>query len=558
MLRSVEKLMRKALVSKRCSALLLVGMAALLSTCDGGEAEPAKPVVPAPAIPPLPPPRPVNRPPIELPEDEPTAEERISFYLSLLEGGDEHQVRWASEQLGRDPKAAAGPLAEMLTKNLRKNPFLAQNILTAFATVVPAPGQVPAIGAAAKSPDHLVRKVSAGALGNTGSAEAVPFLLDLLTDSFHVAATQALLAIGRLELPEGFDGLVGRFPDNMQIETAVLALDVLERHLSRERFQAVLSTGLESDQPAILIKSLALLMRLDREKYLPLAKEKLVPLRNSPFEIGVVNALAIGQDPELLPELIEAAGSANPGAAVLALGRLAHYEAEAAVQALWKSTRSGVPDVRRAAWIALIEGGQPKAFARADALLESRDPADRVLGAELLALFPERPSGPLLTATLEDEELLPVARKLASGIALAGYRPGAAPIVRLLAGEKQTSPFQCVDAKAASESLLNLGPLPEEAVAALIPLATSKNEAIRVHTARVLGRACSGPEVRAALVGLLADPSVHVRAQAVVSWLALPEATVDVLLTSYATEADRDMLKTMRKVAFQLFYRWPL
>jgi hypothetical protein len=114
-----------------------------------------------------------------------------------------------------------------------------------------------------------------------------------------------------------------------------------------------------------------------------------------------------------------------------------------------------------------------------------------------------------------------------------------------------------VDAAQASRSLLNLRPLPADAVELLLPLAESENEAIRGHTAKVLGRACAGAKVRDALAGLLADPSVDVRDKALVSWLLLPEATVDVLLASYAAETDPDMVKAMRKVILQLHYRWP-
>jgi len=545
--------MRKTCSSKRISLLSILLLGVSLFGCDGsGTPEPPavnqKPQENVPA--------PVNRPDLELPDEVPTDADRIAFYLSLLEAGDVDQVGWATAQLGQVPEAAAPALGKMLARNVVRNPLLAQNILQVFATTVPGTGQVGPMAAAAKSTDGLVRFTTAPALGNTGDEAAIPVLLDLLGDSDGRVASGALLAIERLGTPAGTQGVVGRFPDQMALSAVSLAMQFLGRALPPERLEPILLTAWESDEPALLISSGVALLELDRA-WLPRVRKKVAPLLKSPFRPLVLNLLARAGDPEILPGLIADAASENRDTAMFAIQRLMHYRTEEAIRALWSAARSANHDIRREAWFALIEAGQENVFKRLDALLTSRIPEDRILAAEVLAGRPERPSGPQLTAALEKEESFEVARKLANAIALLHYREGAVAIAGLLGRETKSSPFHSVDALTASTSLLNLATLPEEAVKILLTLVSSENEAIRVHTTRVLGRACSGPAVRDALAKLLTDPSVHVRSQALVSWLALQEATVAVLVGTYSTETDPDTLKSMRKSILQLYYRWP-
>ncbi len=545
--------MRKTCSSKRISLLFVFLLGACLLACDGRE---------APKLPAVNPksrgmaPDPVDRRVFELPDGVPTDADRIGFYLSLLEGGDADQVRWASTQLGYAPEAAAPALGKLLTRNVGRNPLLAQNILEVFATTVPGAGQIGPMAVAAKSKDGLVRFTCAPALGNTGEEAAVPVLLDLLGDPNGRVAAGAMKALERLGTPAGIQGVVGRFPDRMDLSAAALAVQYLGRVLPGERLEPVLLTAFESDEPALLIASGAGLLELD-QAWLPRVREKVVPLLESLYRPSVLNLLARGADPGILPILIADAASEDRDRALLAIQRLIHYRTDAATKALWKAARSADDEIRREAWFALLEAGQESAFSRVDALLISRDPRDRIIAAEVLAGRPERPSGPQLTAALEKEERFDVARKLATAIALLDDREGAAAIARLLGREAQSSPFRSVDASVASTALLAFRVLPPAAVEILLSLATSENEAIRVHTTRVLGRSCSGARVRDALAKLLADPSVHVRAQALVSWLALKEATVEVLLSAYSTETDPDTVKRMGKVILQLYYRWP-
>lgn len=545
--------MCNACSSKRISLLALLLLQVCLAACDGSEppTSPAR-VKGAPQAPV----KLVVRPELDLPAGEPTDADRIAFYLSTLEAGDADQVRWASAQLGRDPRAAAPALGAMLVRNVVKNPLLAQNILQAFASHVRGAGQVEAMAVAAKSKDGLVRFTTAPALGNTGDDAAVPVLLDLLGDPNGQVASGALKAIERLGTEAGVQGVVGRFPDQMDLLAAALAVQFLGKVLPPERLEPVLLTAFESDEPALLIASGAGLLELD-QAWLPRVREKVKPLLNSLYRPAILNVLALGQDPDLLPGLIADAESEDRDTALFAIQRLTGYRDKAATQALWKAARSENDEIRREAWFALIEAGQESAFKRLDTMLESRNPADRIVAAEVLAGRLERPSGPQLTTALLKEQSFEVARKLATAIALHKYREGAVALVGLLGRETQSSPFQAVDALAASSALLNLGEVPEAAVKLLLALSESKNEAIRVQATRVLGRGCSGPEVRDVLARLLVDPSVHVRDQALVSWLALKEATVDVLVETYAVETDAEMLDRIRKVILQLYYRWP-
>lgn len=545
--------MPKTRSSKRISLLPILLLQVCLAACDGSE--PPKSPAPVKGAPEASV-KPVVRPDLDLPAGEPGDADRIAFYLSMLEAGDDDQVRWASAQLGLAPEASAPALGVMLVRNVVKNPLLAQNILQAFASHVRGAGQVEAMAVAAKSKDGLVRFTAAPALGNTGDEAAVPVLLDLLGDPNGQVASGALKAIERLGTPDAVQGVVGRFPDQMDLSAAALAVQFLGKVLPRERLEPVLLTAWESDEPALLIAAGAGLLELD-QTWLPRVREKLTPLLESLYRPAVLNVLARGEDPEILPGLIADAESEDRDTALFAIQRLTWYRDKAATEALWKAARSLNDEIRREAWFALIEAGQESAFKRLDTMLDSREPSDRIVAAEVLTGRLERPSGPQLTAALLKEQSFAVARKLATAIALQRYREGAVALVGLLARETQTSPFRAVDALAASSALLNLGELPEVAVKRLLALSESENEAIRVQVTRVLGRACSGPAVRDALARLLVDPSVHVRDQALISWLALKEATVDVLAEAYAVETDAEMLKRIREVILQLYYRWP-
>ena len=139
------------------------------------------------------------------------------------------------------------------------------------------------------------------------------------------------------------------------------------------------------------------LLELDREVWLPRVKEKLAPLLESLYRPSVLNVLARGADPEILELLIGDSASDQRDLALLAIQRLVFYRTDEAVQALWKAARTGIDEIRREAWFALLESGQESAFKRLDGMLLSRDPRDRIVAAEVLAGRPERASGPQLT-----------------------------------------------------------------------------------------------------------------------------------------------------------------
>jgi len=542
-----------AAYTKRFKAWFLVLLTTVVLACDGSEptTSNASRRTPRPAS------APVQQPELGLPSGVPKDQDRIQFFLNLLETGHQEEVTWASEQLGVSAEAAAGPLTEMLTRNLVRNALLAENILTAMSTVVPVPGEIEALASAAASSDARVRLLAARALGNTASEAAVPVLLDLLADSFEPVALEALQAVEQLGFQSGIHGLVGRFPDRMNPRAAIAAVAVVAKRLSGAPLEPFLLTAWESEEPGLELASSTQLLKLDQEAWLPRIRKKLAPYLKTVYRSYVLEVLAQGNDPEILPGVIEHAASPDPSLAIPALGLLSYYHGREMIEPLWTATRSGNDDIRREAWYALIEAGEPKAFERLTSLLLSTDPRERAVAALVLAARKEHQSGAAMATALENELDPGVARKLAVGIALLDYRPGSTAIAGLLSREVETQPSLAVTANASASALLRLSTLTPAGVEMLVKLAGSGNEAIRMNVALVLGRACSGPTVHDALVALLGDPSIHVRRQAVESWLALKEATTDVLLQAYAVEADPDLKKRIVKVIRQIHYRWP-
>ncbi len=540
----------------RPALLLAAGLLLPAVACGEEPRRPGPTRSPGPAVPEAGAAAPSLRPPLGLPAAPPGPEERLRFYVSLLERGDLDEVQWARRQLRAAGSAATGALTDLLRKNLRKNTVLAESILALWAESLPAPEAVPVMTEACGSPDGRVRRLAARALGNSGSPAAVAPLLDLVRDPHHLISSEAILALGKLGFEEGGRGLVGRFPGAIDASVRPFAVRMAGKLLPEEAAVSFLSGLLESDDPADrLAAARALLQRGRREGLDAVWKSYGTDLPRA-LRYAALSVLAEGKDARALPVILEWARSSSAGMRAAAVGLLAPYRDPRAREALRRLARSGVEGIRRDALITLVRTGDEKTGIEVRKLLHSPRAAERKLAAQVAGAWRDPSLVEDVTGALEVEEDTRVARFLARALSLIGDPRGAVPVVRLLLSEEHPNPGEAVTALDASLALRAFAALPETAIRLLLGGLKSEKPSVRLHCLRPLARFGKGEEVRAALRGALLDPSPHVRREAIRVWVEYPLADAASLDRVYRREPDDDLAEEIARAAAEIVHRW--
>lgn len=156
-------------------------------------------------------------------EGEPSDEERIRYYVSLLTSGDSEDAAWASAQLRAEGEPGRRAVLDIAQRSITSNPALLQHALV-FATANPNVDAVPLATLALSATDpHAVQRAIRffGALGGEPAVEAVPLIaevartrssripfhaLEFLGGLRHESARVALLGLAQSG-PEAYRGV---------------------------------------------------------------------------------------------------------------------------------------------------------------------------------------------------------------------------------------------------------------------------------------------------------------------------------------------------------------
>jgi len=484
-------------------------------------------------------------------------EARIAFYLVLLGGGDQEEVAWATEMLGRAGPAATGPLGKRLERALDRNALLAENTLNVFAGTVPAGEALPQLFNAAKNRSDRVRMAAATAFGFVDRPEIVPVLLDLSTDPSPLVARAGLKAIERLGSAAAARGLRGRFGTTLQPTHRPTAIRVIGRCLPTEEAVAFLRPFLAEDDLSLLIPAIRMLRSRGVDEGRDTLHEKYEKggLPETLMD-GLLSALAELQDPRILPLLVTASGDGPLARRISAAALLSNYPVPAAREALRTATGDPSPELRREAWHSLWLGGDKDAVSGLRLLLRKEEVADRRIAATLLGGMEASEAAADLVGALEHETERSAIMDMAHALAKLGRPETSVTVARAIERETEAMPSLAVVANNVASALLLYESISDEALEELARISRSEIPSHRLNAVRAMMKHGRGDACRGAILARMADPLPGLRELAARAWLRFPGAGVEPLLGMLEKESHTSRAKTIAEIARRLAHRW--
>jgi len=539
------------------AALLLFGLLVNCGDDGAGTNEDGEPRAPRPAVIEPSYPDPSDRLPLELPGPDLSDREKIAYFISLLGNGDQEEVTWATEMLGRAGDAAVRPLADHLERARRRNQMLAENLLRLFDGHVDGRAALTEILAAAKDRGVRTRMRAATALGYIDRPEVVPVLLDLASEGTPLVTRAALKAIDHLKSTEGARGLRGRYATVLAPEYRPTAIRVIGNNLPKAEAIVFLKTLLREKELPILIPAVLELHRLGVDDGRDILFSRYEAGDLVPFaQTALLQALAEMEDTRVLPILIGYATKAEMARRLTAVAILASYRQPAARAALREVTKDTDGNLRREAWHSLWLSGQKEVLEQLHLLLRGEDPSDRRIAATLLAELGRKESAAHLAGALDHEEERGVAMQMALALGKIGAPETAGSVVRAIARDTEPRPSLAVLANNLSSALLLYEEIDDPARSALAKLAASDNTAHRMNAIRAMMRHGRGPGCRKAILAGLSDKAIGVREFAARAWIRFPGADVAPLVRAYQKETDAARARTIADLATRLANRW--
>jgi HEAT repeat protein len=538
---------------KALSALLLLAFVGAVAGC-GEEPEKTGPAGREAIIPPS---YPEGTPALEIPAKAPDPDGKIGWYVKMLGTGDQEEVAWVTLQLKQAGERAVRPLGERLRGALGRNAMLAENVLKVFEAGLDPTPITEVLLLAAKDRSDRVRAFSAVALGRTGSAKAIPVLLDLASEGSPLVSKPAIRSIEKLKSVEGARGLKGRFRTVLSPVLRPAAVPVIGRLLpEKEAFEFLKSLFAEKDIVLVIRAAMTLEERGDpagREELLRKYREEALPPIH---EEALLNALGDMGDTRVLPELITRASSGSLARRQFAVAVLGSYREPAARAALWEATKAEGASLRLEAWHSLWLSGDEKVLTRLHLLLRSADPVERRHAATVLGQIKSKLSVPHLAGAMENETELALVPHYALSLAAIDRPEGALPVVRSLPREPRDEPYMAITANNLAKALIGFTAIGDDARKALLELVKSPRLSVRLNAARALARHGKGAPSKAAVSKLFDDPSPDVREIAVKAWLNLPGTKAEALRAVYEKATDPARARTIAAIAEQIVYRW--
>ncbi|MEN8149482.1 MAG: HEAT repeat domain-containing protein [Planctomycetota bacterium] len=559
MLRFKGNVLTNPRVSKRFRPLVLALLLAF-AACGGDEAagdgeeasQAPRPAVVGPSFP--------DGPAITdagLPEKPASPADRIAFFIGLLGGGDQEEVIWATEMLGRAGAAASGPLGERLVRALERNAMLSENILNALTGTVPAGPALPSILSATKHGSGRVRMAAAAALGYVDESSTVPVLLDLATDDSPLVARSALKAIDRRKSAAAGRGLRGRFATTLSPTHRPTAIRVIARSLPEEEAVAFLRPFLGEEDLSLLIPAVHMLRARGKDEGRDVLHARYekggLP---APLMDALLQALAELSDDRVLPLLIDGVRDGPLPRRISAAALLSHFSQPASRQTLRLATQDPVPELRREAWHSLWLGGDENVVSGLRLLLRSESAVDRRIAATLLGELEAKEAAADLAGALRHEEDRRVMMDLAHGLAKLGIPDTALEVARAISRESEKLPSLAVLANNLASALLLYEEISDEAREELARISRSKIPSHRLNAIRALARHGRGDACREAILARMADSRPGVREYAARAWLRFPGAGVEPLLGMLETESRPDRARAIADIARRLAHRW--
>jgi HEAT repeat protein len=488
--------------------------------------------------------------------DSPTPEEKIAYYLSILEGGDLDQFEWARDQLRRAGPAAVRPMAAALVANLLRNPAYAQNIAQTFDGWVPPDGAIDELIAAAKCERGETRMYAAAALGRTGSPEAVAPLLDLACDPAMKVALAAVDALDRIGSEDGARGLMGRLSTVLNTGVRGKVVPVIARHLPEKEAREFLIRLLKDEDLERSLSAAYALEDRDDRAAVDEIWDRYSKNPEDPRSLFLVVFLGNAGDERILPRLLEMARSGNPTSALTAAQLLANFRGPEVAAALKALTRSPSNQLRHEALLAWNLTGDPEARRAAFRMLGDPESQVRFWAANTLGALADPATSDKLVAVLADEDTPSVMSKISAALQLIGKPETAVAVVRALARETESDPGLAVLAENCAGVLTGYDVLGEDALALLYSLADSEKTSVRKAVVRVLAKHGREPERTRLLKRMLEDPDPGVRAAVLDTWLWIPGAEVEPVRAAFEKERNPGLVDKMSRLTRRLAYRW--
>ena len=404
----------------------------------------------------------------------PAEEARLAVLWTLGKVGDPRVVPLLVASLGDDRprvrRSAAGALARFDDEGARA-----------------------ALRDSLRDPDAFTRAASVNALAGLGRAEDGPAVAAALEDPDAFVRRRALIAAGRLPIPQ-----------------ARVAAFLADRDLGPRAAAGLALTGDEG----------SLGLALDWLREAGHAEALAAALREERTELAEAVRKALGLFPDQPDDAAVAAWvervrstlatARDPGERLRALELLRAWPADRPLDWLEQTIASDPdPAVRARAVAALVDRGQARPHLLGRAL---RDPHEDVRAAAVLGAAPWRELGPNTLALAGASARLD---GLAATALAAQHEGDPAGLADLLMGATRTA-----ERGVAVRAIGLLGPLAVEAVPLLVHLVSEPDGALRAAVAESLGR-IGGSEAATAARGLLLDPDARVRVLAVASMAAI-------------------------------------